>query len=366
MQYLGDVCTTRDNGFNLLRLVAAVSILVAHCTLVIPVITLEEASANPNIRFGVDILLAVFFVFSGFLITASMDRNNNILRFAVARILRVFPGLIVVSFLLAFILGPVVTTVTLSEYFSSPETWSFAPALSLYLDHGATLRGVFTNHPVSSAVNMPIWTLRYEVIIYAAFPLIYHLFLTRGQKFKATIFIVSFAAIILQHALPTVFPEFIFKKDAISNLIFFGSSFMIGTALWTFRQSIPHSINMVFISWALFAASMHLDIGILFGVMAAGYSFIWLAFANIPIMRAYNVMGDYSYGVYIIHFPVAQTIYQFNNGITPALLSIQTLSITLCLAIILWNLVEKPSINQVKTTQKTAEELLQRLRLRSA
>ena len=336
MRYLGDVCEGRDNGFNLLRLVAASSILAAHCILVVPVMSLEEAAANPNIRTGVDILLAVFFVFSGFLITGSMERNSNILRFSIARALRIFPGLLFVSLALAFVVGPFTSSLPMSEYFSSLQTWLFAPALGVFLDQGATLPGVFEQHPVAAAVNMPIWTLRYEVAIYAAFPFIYHLLLTGRSFVRGMTLITLFGAAIALKAAPIFDSSLTIESQAIENFINFGSSFFIGVGLWIYRKNIPYGFHIVAVLWGLFAMSAHLEIGILFGVMAAGYSFIWVAFVNLKILRSYNALGDYSYGIYIIHFPVAQVIYGQNPSIDPVTLTYQTFVMTLTLAMLLW------------------------------
>jgi peptidoglycan/LPS O-acetylase OafA/YrhL len=79
----------------------------------VPIVNESSEILPHEFRLGADILLAVFFVFSGFLITASLERSQNLVRFATARILRIYPALISVSLGLLFVLGPLVTALPL-------------------------------------------------------------------------------------------------------------------------------------------------------------------------------------------------------------------------------------------------------------
>ena len=108
----------RDNNFNLIRFIAASAVLVDHCfALVAP----EKAAAAPIDfealeigRYAVD----VFFVVSGFLVTRSVLTQPTLVNYAAARVLRLFPALIVVCIFTAFLLGPVVTLASWASYFA--------------------------------------------------------------------------------------------------------------------------------------------------------------------------------------------------------------------------------------------------------
>ena len=352
MNVLGKICEDRENGFNFLRLVAATGILVAHCMLAVPVTNGSIEAVYAQFALAADLLLAVFFVFSGFLITASLERSQNLWRFAVARMLRIFPALIVVSLVLAFVLGPVVSTLPLSAYFTDPNSWLYLFRSVVLLDAGAGLPGVFEHHPVAGAINLPIWTLRYEVVIYAVFPLLALMFINRSTRAKGAVLLISLLLLLLMkswfHAIES--------PGGWIHLVNFSSSFLIGCGLWVFRNHVPHHIALVALLWTVFALVSGPVLTYFVGVVAAGYSFIWLAFLNIRPLKAYSKAADYSYGTYVIHFPVAQFLYGLNPSLHPLELTLFTFALTLPLAALCWAVVEKPALANVKRCSMGLQE----------
>ena len=57
-------------------------------------------------------------------------------------------------------------------------------------------------------------------------------------------------------------------------------------------------------------------------------------------------MGDYSYGIYILCFPIQQTMVMLNPGITPFWLFVSAFPAVLALAILSWHFVEHPALRQ--------------------
>jgi peptidoglycan/LPS O-acetylase OafA/YrhL len=356
MRVLGQVCEDRENGFNFLRLLAASGILVAHCMLAVPVTNGSIAAVYAEFALAADLLLAVFFVFSGFLITASLERSQNLLRFAVARILRIFPALIVVSLCLVFILGPAVSNLPLLNYFADPNAWLYLPRSVILLDASASLPGVFEHHPVADAVNVPIWTLRYEVVIYALFPFLAMWFVNRGIRIKATALILGLLLLLAMKAWLHMGTE----ENGWLHLANFSASFLIGCVLWSFRHHVPHHFGLVVLFWLVFALSSGPVFTYFFGVVAAGYTFIWLAFVNLAPLKAYSRRADYSYGTYVIHFPVAQCLYGLVPDLHPLALTLLTFAVTLPLAAISWAWVEKPALARVQSYSRLLETVSQR------
>jgi peptidoglycan/LPS O-acetylase OafA/YrhL len=110
----------RDNNFDFVRLVAALSVVFSHAFLIA-----EGTAANePLVRLsGNQAVLGlvgvfVFFAISGYLVTESYCRSPAPGGFALRRCLRIFPGLIVNTLVCALVLGPLVTTRSLSGYFT--------------------------------------------------------------------------------------------------------------------------------------------------------------------------------------------------------------------------------------------------------
>src|SRR6476646_268830 len=110
--------TGRQNNFDALRLVAAISVIFSHSFLIAegtqnnePLILMTSNQAILGLA-GV----FVFFAVSGFLVTQSFEQTGNPLHFLAKRALRIFPGLFVATLTSAFVLGPIVTDLPLATY----------------------------------------------------------------------------------------------------------------------------------------------------------------------------------------------------------------------------------------------------------
>lgn len=169
MRRLSQVAQGRDNNFNLIRLVAAVAVLVSHAA----PLTQGRGTPEPLARLTGHTLgtlaVYVFFVASGFFVAGSLSRRGPA-GFALARARRILPGLAVSLLLVTFVLGPAVTTRTLADYFAAPGTAAFLIRGLLPLDPLYTLPGVFADNPYPT-VEGSIWTLAYEIACYAGLAL---------------------------------------------------------------------------------------------------------------------------------------------------------------------------------------------------
>lgn len=147
MAYLSDYTEGRDNNFNLLRLLFALCVVVAHG---FNIYSNSPYDSDPVIQFSYGFgfaALDAFFVLSGFMITSSLIRRKDPVLFFVARWLRIFPALIVVTIVVSLLLGPLVTKVSLSEYFLQLETYTYLIVTGLTTDPDMTLPGVFLIMP---------------------------------------------------------------------------------------------------------------------------------------------------------------------------------------------------------------------------
>ena len=118
MSSLSNYKDSRDNNFNLLRFVAAFLVLISHS---FPLATGSGTSEPLKTALGIEfghIAVDVFFITSGFLITGSLIRSKSAYKYIAARALRIYPALLIAVLFTVFILGPLITQVTLAEYFS--------------------------------------------------------------------------------------------------------------------------------------------------------------------------------------------------------------------------------------------------------
>lgn len=154
----------RKNNFGFIRLLGAVMVITGHMY----VLTGQNAPMfmwETIHGFGV----ASFFVIGGYLITKSWMRCPVFKQYILKRIFRIFPALIVWVLLTVFVIGPLLTSLSIKEYFGHPLTWKYILNCVLYINH--LLPGVFENNIGSKAVNGSLWCLPVEFLMYLIIPI---------------------------------------------------------------------------------------------------------------------------------------------------------------------------------------------------
>ena len=119
----GKVNVRFSNNFDFLRFIGAFLVIFSHSF----VLTSGFNNGEPLFNLtGILTLggtgLLIFFVISGFLIAQSWNIHNSPSQFIWNRLIRIVPGLIGVAVVTVFIIGPLVTTFPLSDYFKNPMT----------------------------------------------------------------------------------------------------------------------------------------------------------------------------------------------------------------------------------------------------
>ncbi len=280
----------------------------------------------------------IFFSLSGFLVAQSWDRDPNIVRFATRRFLRIWPGLCVVTFLAAVVLGPLISTVPIKHYFLSAETREYFLTLKLTKVR-FFLPGVFDTNPHQRLVNGSLWTIPLEIRWYAILCLFGLFgFLKRQCLLLAGILIFAFYVFALHDA-----------EHSLSRALNqeFGLFFMYGACMYAFRsvwKSKPLLIGAIICTFSIAFWSIGHPYIALFVLLP--YSVILFGTASTPFIRRFGRFGDLSYGLYIYAFPVQQTIVwltenkmSFINGLT------MTIICTTVFALASWHWVEKPMLS---------------------
>ena len=337
---LSEAATGRDNNFNLIRFLAAIAVLISHAY----PIALGRHTPQPLASWLEKPLghLAVltFFAISGLLITQSWSNTPKVRRWVTARALRIFPGLLVCLLLTLLCFGPLTTELSLAAYWDDPQTWSYLPRnLSLYLLQ-FQLPGVFADNPLPQTINGSIWTLKYELTLYVAVAVLGLLGgIARpriGLWFVAGAIVLT-AAVLWVHSSVGMEPQLVwFAQMALP--------FTMGSALFLLRQRIILSIWILAVMIALTALARNtpgyhvaLSAVIVYGTM-------YLAYVPGGVLRGFNQLGDYSYGVYIYAFPIQQLGAHLLPGQSPVQNIMFALPLTLGCAVVSWHCVEKPAL----------------------
>ncbi|WP_157215851.1 acyltransferase family protein [Flavisphingomonas formosensis] len=331
-----------DNNFTFLRFVAASMVIVAHAYDLLN----QPAIKDPLFQLIGRTMgwtgVSIFFTMSGFLIMNSLNRSANLVKFARARALRIFPGLSACILLSIVFLGIFATSRPLVDYFTDVQTLRFAVGNISLLSIQYILPGVFQHNPMP-AVNGSLWTLPYEVICYILAAFASGLGLLRSDSRRAATFAVSLFMILAFVAFQAHRPS-----GGISTRLLLMSRldacFIFGMAYATFgnrfKLRIWHAAALGLISW-LTAATPFYDLTL----SAALAAFVlWLAFVPSQILRRISRWPDYSYGIYIYAFPIQQFLIMKTPGLTPALHALTAFPLVLIPASLSWHFIEKPAL----------------------
>lgn len=330
--------TDRSNNFDALRFWAALAVLWSHA---FP-IAHGEAVAQPLYRLSGGqttlggVAVACFFVISGFLITRSFERSAGASRFAEARALRIMPALLVVLAVVAFVLGPCLTSWPLPDYFASSEPYRYVVQIASFTGH-AELPGVFEQNPVPH-VNDSLWTLRYEVACYV---LVHGLGVARLLRREVTLGLYALTVAILA-VLEGTHGGAAGDLPGPGRMLDFGALFLAGAVVHQWRVPLRAHWAWLCLAGLLaslltshFATAQRLLLPYLVIVLARGVSM------RIPSPAR---LGDLSYGIYIYSWPVTQLAVMMlpnPNWFTTGLLATP---ITLVLAFVSWHAIEKRAL----------------------
>lgn len=339
-RWLGDACGSRDNNFNLIRISAAAAVLVSHA-FPIALGTGAIEPLQPLIGRSLGwVAVGVFFVISGFLIARSFDRKTRLIDWFVARVMRLFPALLVVVLLTAFVLGPLVTVLPEGSYFSDPwvATYVLRNLTLVSLQYG--LPGVFGELPYPEAINGSLWTLIHEVICYMGVLVLGLAGILRRPRWIA-VALVAYLALYAATTLPVMAEAVPEKAIALRNL---SLPFAIGMTLYVWRDRVP-------LSWGV-CAGLGAAVALLHGTPVFGEAFVlWLSYTVFVVaylpggwVRRYNTLGDYSYGLYIYAFPAQQLAVHLFGPMTPWQNMAIAFPTALFCAILSWRWIEKPAL----------------------
>ena len=341
---LGDLSSGRDNNLNLIRMLAAYAVLISHSY----ALTAGTGDAEPG-RGSIGLSLGaiavhVFFLASGFLVSASLLSRRSVIDFAWARALRIIPALLVMLVLVVLVLGPLYTSLPLDAYLRNGRTWEYMLRNSVPVARMAyELPGVFQENPYGPAVNGSLWTLPYEVRMYLALAI---LWVAAGWA-QGTRAGGLFAGLVVLGALLSGCHLLAahFGLASVSEWSALGFMFFAGASFYAFRQHVTLTwlgFLAVLICWALTVRHPALFFPVY--VMTLGYALFFLAYVPGGIVRGYNRFGDISYGIYIYAFPVQQAVVASIPGASLMMvIAISTLA-TVPLAMLSWHLVEKRAL----------------------
>ena len=292
------------NNFDFLRLFFAISVMIFHtgCLLNIPLLKLF-----PN-----EIAVQSFFVISGYLIFASYEKSKSIRDYFLKRIRRLVPAAYFLIFL-SVILGIFLSN---TKYFGIGLLKYIFANLIFFNSLMPTLPGVFVGQPEHSYVNGSLWTLKVEIFFYILVPITAFIFRKKILIGLIVSFILSslfkFICIeyndIISNFFPYIIYNFVFNYNFSPFVLM--SFFLCGGILYYLKNELYILHNKIF-----FLIVIILSIILYYQIIHWFFKPIILSFIIIyfaiycPVkIKIPDKFGDLSYGIYIYHFPIIQTL----------------------------------------------------------
>lgn len=284
--------------------------------------------------------VCAFFVISGFLVSSSFANSASPSEYFSRRLRRVLPAYVSVV-LLCGVAGSVFSGLSSGDYFSLPLLHYLGANLFFLNFIQPFLPGVFAAN-ASQAVNGALWTIRFELLFYLIIPLIFLLTkkIRRGFVFSLAIVLPLILRILSVRSLQGQ-PENQLAVSLSYYLPILFVAFVSGVFLYFyFGEFKQHAPLFLVIAVAGYVMAKISDLPML-SPFFLSVIVIYLA-CSFPYLGNAGYFGDLSYGIYIWHFPVLQTMIAegFFKG-NPALPLLSATLIVLLLAFLSWHVIEK-------------------------
>ncbi|MBX3650335.1 MAG: acyltransferase [Burkholderiales bacterium] len=323
------------NNFDLLRFLFAGTVFLVHAHVLSGHADLQLLSS----ALSSEIAVRGFFVVSGILVFMSYERSRDLRSYAEKRLRRIYPAYFFTVMLCAvFLVIP--SEASLSEYFSLDWLKYVLANLAFLNFIHPTLPGVFPEN-IFREINGALWTLKIEVMFYATIPLIVFACRRLGRlPVLIALYIMSAAYVFVMTSLAESTGSEIYSilaRQLPGQMTYFVSGALIYYYLDTFEKNIH--VLLIIATGILVLNGWYYPVPSLeplaLAVLVSFFGF-YLYAGN------FGKHGDYSYGIYILHFPVLQVLIQMGLFEKNPYLALAAASfLVLTASALMWNLVEK-------------------------
>lgn len=290
-----------------------------------------------------------FFALSGVLVTQSWLRSRSAASYFLKRASRILPGFWVCLLLTSLVAMPLLAAHlnggTWAEQLSKGNYFGYLLRNFLLRVRQPGMAGLFSDNPAVGAVNGSLWSLFPEALCYVGVALTATLGARRGGKARALV--IGFIGLYLLHVLSLALPRDVLPpglqgkawyvgRICTQAAFFFGGALVCLNAGWLNRRFLW--VASVLLVGSSVAGGYVLAAPLLLPWVLAGAG---TRFTAPAVERA----GDFSYGIYLYHYPILQTLVALHwNQHGPGGLFLISGLAALVLAAFSWFLVERPAL----------------------
>jgi peptidoglycan/LPS O-acetylase OafA/YrhL len=333
----------KRNNLEILRLLFAVQVLIEHAGSHLGFYLPSFLSHVPGVP--------AFFFVSGFLIYASY-LNAPGPRYAMNRLLRIFPGLVFVS------LGGVIVAATAHGWSDILDNARiYAGWFLAQITIGQAYNPQHFRDIGVGAINGSLWTITTEILFYTSIPVIVKL----ERRWPWTIAALAIASFATYAGGPSLWQKPVYRDKTIYDIlaltpIVWGWMFAAGILAFKYFKAITRARFYLPIAAVLMGLIAKYggagpllnatgnSLGLLY-FLSYACILLWFAFC----LPAISIKTDLSYGVYVWHMPIINLQLALNIQ-HPIIAIIGTFMV----ATLSWFAVEKPFLKLKRASLKTS------------
>ncbi|WP_160115200.1 acyltransferase family protein [Bryocella elongata] len=329
-----------SNNFDALRLGLAVLVIYSHSY----ALGLGSEATEPLYRLTRGqmslgaLAVDLFFVLSGYLITASAEKSSSVGSYLKKRVRRIYPAFIVNAILSVVIVVPLAHAVI-----ASPAWGNFALQTLRLCEFEYS--SAFSANPFPGPINGSLWSIQYEFWCYLGVAALASFGLLRRKWLLLASFVASVGVSVLWQVKGIVLGgkflgQLLGSPQLWARML---PLYLAGVVAYLFRDRIRLNARGAVLALIVLIGASFVSLGWTLVFPAAGtYLALYLAFA--PWLRLHGAarLGDFSYGTYLYAFPIAQIIMsRFGHEVPPWQLFVLATPLTLLAAIASWYGVER-------------------------
>lgn len=280
--------TTEDNNFTILRLGLALLVVLGHFKAFVGIF-------NPEWPYSyAATAVECFFVVSGFLVTHSFDRDPDMKRFFIRRVLRIYPLYFMVIVAQAFILASLASGGIAAHLGEMGRYLAANAVFANFADHD--IGGVLTGR-VDPSLNASLWTLKIEFAFYLILP-----FLWKGiQRYGLGLVALLFVGSVIYQQTMLAMDHPLYAKQLPGQLHYF----LLGILGYKYQHLFKFDRRLGLAAAVLTGVAMtflmHPHTPVIYPLVVA--AFVLTVAFSAPRVR---MTLDISYGVYLLHAPLIQ------------------------------------------------------------
>jgi len=335
---VSDVLKRENNNLDLVRIILATMVVWSHAFQM----NFGGFEQEPMFKFlkvssPGTLAVSVFFFVSGLLVTNSLIKKKSISKFYISRFFRLFPALAILLLITVFVIGPIISTLPITEYFSNPQTWKYL-FNNLYLNVNYQIPGCFQNNIWPVDVNSSLWSLPFEVGCYIFLLAVFTII--SGHKKIANIVLIS---IIFISIIPNQMLLIFFERSYILGLQPI-ACFAFGAFLAINQDDIKVDFKMM-LGFTLLLLIFWRFTTIIQILFPFAISILLLLFSTDKFVLKLKPKYDISYGLYIWNALIIQLIVYYFGNMNVYILFLIAFIITSIVSLGSFILIEKGSIN---------------------